>query len=193
MARYEMKKFPILATVLTLLSLFIAVIAISISLMNDIYDAIMTLGLLVVVGSVLVLAGLTTARVMLLRIISIIITVSTVVVCFFLAIAKYSERDVYLFTISLLMLIASILGLVYFLVNKNERIDKLYNITAIVFVSLVVIYGGVFLARNIYHYVKGTDVLKIETFALVISFALVSILPLLIYRALSKVENKEVN
>ena len=84
MARYEMKKFPILATVLTLLSLFIAVIAISISLMNDIYDAIMTLGLLVVVGSVLVLAGLTTARVMLLRIISIIISHGNIFIMFYI-------------------------------------------------------------------------------------------------------------
>lgn len=188
MTKYEFKKFPIIATVLTLLGLIAAVVAVTISLLNYNYDGTIALSLLEVVATVLVLAGLTTTKVGLSRVISIIITVCLLIVSFILAIDKYSLRDVYLFGIALFMLIASVLGLVYFLASKNPRIEKLFFITSIVMTSLVVVYTIVFIVANVSNHANvGTD-LAPQTYAILISYAFITILPAIIHRSMDKVE-----
>ena len=124
MVKYEIKKFPLLATILTILGLVAAVISITISLISTNYDGFVSVALLEIVATVLIIAGLTTGKCTLLRVISIIITVCILIAAFILAIAKYSMRDVYLFGVALFMLIDSVLNLVYFLASKNKKIEK---------------------------------------------------------------------
>ena len=140
MTKYEFKKFPILATVVTIVGLLAAIFSISISLMTSSYDGFAALALLEIVATVLVLAGLTTGKVTLLKVISIIMTISVLLASFSLAIAKYSVHDGILFTVSLVMLVCSVLSLVYFLTIKNQRIEKLYFIASIIMLVLVAIY-----------------------------------------------------
>lgn len=188
MTTFEFKKFPVLATVLTILSLFCAVIAISISLINIEYASGVPLALLEVVGAVLFLAGLTTGKVRLLKVISVISVICELTASFVLAISKYSSRDVFLFGISLLMLITSVLVLVYFLtMAKNERIVKLYNITSIVMTSLIALYLIVYVVislveANIYP----------QFYPILVSFGLISILPMIINLSIEKVSTKEI-
>lgn len=184
MIKYEFKKFPVLATVLTILGLFSAVIAISISLISTRYDAGVPLALLEVVGTVLFLAGLTTGKVGLLKVISIIVTVCVLTASFVLAIEKYSFRDVFLFGLSLLMLITSVLVLVYYLtMNRNERIAKLYNITSIVMASLIAAYLIVYVVSGI---VKSD--IHPQFYPIIASFGFLSIIPMTINLSLNKIE-----
>ena len=81
MTKYEIKKFPIVATVIVLLSLVAAVIATTISLFNLSYDGAVSLALLEIVAAVLLLAGITTGKVTLLRVISIILPALAVPAC----------------------------------------------------------------------------------------------------------------
>ena len=177
MTKYEFKKFPILATVLTIIGLFSAVLAISISLMTYL-DAIAGLALLEIVGTVLVLAGLTTGKVGLLRVISIIMTVSILIVSFALSIDKYNAHDVFLFAVSLLMLVGSVLSLVYFLTIKNQRIEKMYYVASIVMLTLVVVYAIIRCISNF----------SSSVCCLLVSYAAITVLPVSVYISLTKVE-----
>ena len=184
MIKYEFKKFPVLATVLTILGLFCAVIAISISLISTSYDAGVPLALLEVVGTVLFLAGLTTGEVGLLKVISIIVTVCVLTASFVLAIEKYTIRDVFLFGVTLLMLINSVLVLVYYLtMNRNERIAKLYNITSIVMASLIAVYLIIYVISSI---VKSE--IYPQFYPIIASFGCLSIIPMVINCSLTKIE-----
>lgn len=192
MIKYEFKKFPIAATVLTLISLLAAVLAISISLMTYDYDGgIVVLALFIITGAVLVLAGLTTAKVVLLKVISIIITIGVVIASFFLAIVKYSSHDVFLFSTSILMFIASVLGLVYFVNMRNDRIKKMHAIAAIAFSSLTGIYAIIYIVFDIIKVVKATEYsLHPQFYALIIAFMLVAILPYVVNKSLTPIEEK---
>ena len=101
--QYEFKKFPILATVLAAACLLFAVIGITSSLMNYdyFYGGPVFTGLLLVVVSVLVIAGLTTGRPLLLKVISIIVSISVIITNFSLTIAEYNDRRVVLFGCSI--------------------------------------------------------------------------------------------
>ena len=119
MIKYEFKKFPLVATILTILGLVCAVVAIASSLLSDGFGWIASLALLEIIATVLILAGLTIGRVGMLRVISIIITVCLVITNFVLAIVEYDKREVFMFSIALLMLVSSVLELVYFLAIRN--------------------------------------------------------------------------
>jgi hypothetical protein len=188
MVKYEIKKFPIVATVIVLLSLIAAVIATTISLFNLSYDGTVSLALLEIVAAVLLLAGITTGKVTLLRVISIIMTVCTLLTSFILAIVKYEMRDIVLFGVALFMLIASVLELVYFLTLRNPKIEKFYLLTSIVLTALVVAYAGIYIVTDITNYVNEAGDLNPHLYAVLVSFACITILPMLVYRSIEKVE-----
>ena len=188
MVKYEIKKFPLLATILTILGLVASVISITISLVNTTYDGFVSVALLEIVATVLFIAGLTTGKCTLLRVISIITTVCILIAAFVLAIAKYSMRDVVLFGIALFMLIDSVLNLVYFLASKNKKIEKLFLITSVVFTSLVAVYTIVYIVQNVSNYVDGASELAPQMYAILFSFIFISVLPAIVYRSMEKEE-----
>lgn len=190
MSKYEFKKFPVLATVLTLLGLFTSVLAISISLMTSNFDGTVSLALLELSVAVLFLAGLTTGKIGLLRVISIIATVGVLVATFVLSIVKYGQRDVFLFGVALLMLITAILDLVYFLTVKNPRIEKFYFIASIALAALIGCYAIVYMVQDIVRVVNSTEPtsLKAQYYALIIGFGFVSLLPMVIHNSIQKVD-----
>ena len=188
MVKYEIKKFPLLATILTILGLVASVISITISLVNTTYDGFVSVALLEIVATVLFIAGLTTGKCTLLRVISIITTVCILIAAFVLAIAKYSMRDVVLFGIALFMLIDSVLNLVYFLASKNKKIEKLFLITSVVFTSLVAVYTIVYIVQNVSNYVDGASELAPQMYAILFSFIFISVLPAIVYHSMDKEE-----
>lgn len=190
MSKYEFKKFPVLATVLTLLGLFMSVMAISISLMTNNYDGTVSLALLELSAAVLFLAGLTTGKIGLLRVISIIATVGVLFATFILAIVKYGQKDVFLFGIALLMLITAILDLVYFLTVKNPRIEKFYFIASITLASLIGCYAIVYIIQDIIRFANASEPtsLKAQYYALILGFAFVSLIPMVIHQSMQRVE-----
>ena len=118
--KYEFKKFPVAAVTLTIISLVLAVLATSISITatDSGFHGDYHLGglaIIEVVAAVLFLAGLTTGKGGLVKVISIILTVALVITSFVLAIVKLTDHDVLYFSISLMMLISSVLELIYFL------------------------------------------------------------------------------
>lgn len=191
MRRYEFKKFPLLAIVLTILALVAAVISITISLAIDDYgDGIVFLALLEIVASVLILAGLTTGRTGLVRVISVIITVGLLVSSFILAIVKYYTHDVVLFGVALLMLIASVLGLVYFVSLKNERIQKMHAVTAITFASLAFVYFVVYTIVDIAESSNDGNIMHPYFYALLVAYIFVSLLPFVVHTSLNRIEDE---
>ena len=188
MVKYEIKKFPLLATILTILGLVAAVISITISLISTNYDGFVSVALLEIVACVLMIAGLTTGKCTLLRVISIIITVCILIAAFVLAIAKYSMRDVYLFGVALFMLIDSVLNLVYFLASKNKKIEKLFLVTSVVFTSLVALYTIIYIVQNVSNANAGVDNIDSQIYAILVSFIFISVLPAIVYRSMDKIE-----
>lgn len=190
MAKYEFNKFPLSAVVLTLVSLFTAVVCISVSLISTRYDGFAILALFEIVAAVLVLAGLTTGRVGLVRVISVIITISVVIAAFIMSVAKYSDRDVGLFCIALLMLISSILELVYFLSLKNVRIQKMHLVSSVFCTSFIGLYAILYAIMDLVTNIGSDYPINYHIYALLVSFACISLLPLMIHRSLSKIEPK---
>ena len=102
--KYEFNKFPAAAVTLTIIGLVLAVLATSISITttdNGFYDSYHLGGLAIieVVAAVLFLAGLTTGKGGLVKVISIILTVGIVITSFVLAIVKLTNHDVMYFSI----------------------------------------------------------------------------------------------
>lgn len=194
MKKYEFDKFPILATALAVAGLVLAVIAIASSLLDDTYflEGVAFAGLMEVVATVLFIAGLTTGRVVLLRVISIIATVCTVVVVFILAIAKFEMRDVALFAISLLMLIGGVLELVYFLSLRNPRIRRIYIAASLVVTGLIVLYACFYAIEDIYDATTYGEPVHFRNYLILLSFGFISILPMVIYRSLNPVKQEPV-
>lgn len=192
MAKYVFKKFPIVATVLTILGLLSAVLAISISLMSSkYYDGTVSLALLEIAATVLILAGLTTSKVILLRVISTIISVGVLTSSFVIAMVKYSLKDVYLFSVSLLIFICAILSLIYFTVLRNKRVEKLYYVSSIVLTSLVVVYMFIYIVKNIVNSTNGSETLNPHIYAVLCSYVFITLLPMMVYCSLTKEEEEE--
>lgn len=189
MAKYELKKFPTAPIVASLIALLASVVAISISIMTFEYEGgLVFLGLLLIVAGVLVLAGLTTGRIVLLKVITTIVTISLVLTTFILTLVKYGEHDVFLFATSLLMLIASVLELVYFFSLKKPIVQKLYEITSISFGALTAAYLIIYVTFDIIKCVKNGTMLHPHNYALIVSFAFVALLPFLVHRSLKQNE-----
>ena len=190
----EFKKFPIVATVLSIVAILFSVIAITSSLMEDTYlfAGTVVLGLLLLVASVLFIAGLTTGKIVLLKVISIISFLGTIVTNFVLTIVNFESRNVELFAIVLLMLIASVLGYIYFLTSpRNERIRKMFIVTSSVLTVLIVIYSVIYIIKDVNGKTSPNTILMYPYYLLLFSYATLSTIPLAIHLSLSDKEEKK--
>ena len=187
MIKYEIKKFPLVATILTVIGLVCAVVAIASSLLSDGFSWIASLALIEIIATVLFLAGLTIGRVGLLRVISIIVTVCLLVTNFVLSIVEYNKKEVVLFSVALLMLVASVLELVYFVAIRNQKIRKMYIVASFVLGALVAIFSIYFLINNIQNTPEGGKV-QYQTFILLLSYTFITLLPVFVHKSMNMVE-----
>lgn len=190
MIKYEFKKFPLVATILTILGLVCAVVAIASSLLSDGFGWIASLALLEIIATVLILAGLTIGRVGMLRVISIIITVCLVITNFVLAIVEYDKREVFMFSIALLMLVASVLELVYFLAIRNEKIRKMYTVASFCLSALVLIFSIYFIIKSAQGISEGLPV-EYQTFILLLSYVFITLLPVTVHASFNMIQVDE--
>ena len=190
--KYEFNKFPVAAVTLTIIGLVLAVLATSLSItVNDNGYHLGGLAVIEVVAAVLFLAGLTTGKGGLVKVISVILTVGLVVTSFVLTIVKLSNHDPLYYSITLMMLIASALELVYFLSLKdNGRIAKLYLVTSITFCSLVALYGIIYTTMDLIDFVQYNYPVHVDNYLLIFGLAVIAALPFVSYHSLVK-EEKE--
>ncbi len=192
--KYEFKKFPVAAVTLTIISLVLAVLATSISITatDSGFHGDYHLGglaIIEVVAAVLFLAGLTTGKGGLVKVISIILTVALVITSFVLAIVKLTDHDVLYFSISLMMLISSVLELIYFLSVKGDgRISKLYMVASITFCGLVALYGVVYTTIDLIDLAQYNYPVQIDNYLLLFGLAFIASLPVVSYASLAKEE-----
>ena len=190
MIKYEFKKFPLVATILTILGLVCAVVAIASSLLSDGFGWIASLALLEIIATVLILAGLTIGRVGMLRVISIIITVCLVITNFVLAIVEYDKREVFMFSVALLMLVASVLELVYFLAIRNEKIRKMYTVASFCLSALVLIFSIYFIIKSGQGTSEGLPI-EYQTFILLLSYVFITLLPVTVHTSFNMIQVDE--
>ena len=190
MIKYEFKKFPLVATILTILGLVCAVVAIASSLLSDGFGWIASLALIEIIATVLVLAGLTIGRVGMLRVISIITTVCILITNFVLSIAEYDRREVFMFSIALLMLVASVLELVYFLAIRNEKIRKMYMVASYTLSALVLIFSIYFIIKSAQGVGEGLPV-EYQTFILLLSYCFITLLPVTVHSSFNMIKVDE--
>ena len=191
--QYEFKKFPILATILAAACLLFAVIGVTSSLFNYdyFYGGPVFTGLLLVIVSVLVIAGLTTGRPLLLKVISIIISISVITTNFIVTIVEYNNHKAPLFGIVLLALIASVLAFVYFLTVKTERIRKMYLVTGSILSVLVLAYAITFTITDLVRVLGEYQYYEYPYYFILVSYALATSLPMVIFFSLSKKEEPQ--
>ena len=195
--KYEFKKFPVAAVTLTIISLVLAVLATSISITatDSGFHGDYHLGglaIIEVVAAVLFLAGLTTGKGGLVKVISIILTVALVITSFVLAIVKLTDHDVLYFSISLMMLISSVLELIYFLSVKGDgRISKLYMVASITFCGLVALYGVVYTTIDLIDLAEYNYPVQIDNYLLLFGLAFIASLPVVSYASLAKEEENK--
>ena len=191
--QYEFKKFPILATILAAACLLFAVIGVTSSLFNYdyFYGGPVFTGLLLVIVSVLVIAGLTTGRPLLLKVISIIISISVITTNFIVTIVEYNNHKAVLFGIVLLALIASVLAFVYFLTVKTERIRKMYLVTGSILSVLVLAYAITFTITDLVRVLGEYQYYEYPYYFILVSYALATALPMVIFFSLSKKEEPQ--
>ena len=205
----ENKKFPVVATILTFIGLFLAVICASTGIYLASYRTAgtTTLALLEIVVAVLFIAGLTASRNVLLRVVSIMVTVSLVLVSFIVALVNLSGGNntntlmtSLLFAISLLMLICAVLAMIYFFMAKSARIKTMYKITAYSFSILTFIYGIIYIWTDVMSY-NASNVanpqLSLNVYFLTFALAVISLIPVVAFKFLEpeeqpKVEVKEI-
>ena len=195
--KYEFKKFPVAAVTLTIISLVLAVLetSIYITATDSGFHGDYHLGglaIIEVVAAVLFLAGLTTGKGGLVKVISIILTVALVITSFVLAIVKLTDHDVLYFSISLMMLISSVLELIYFLSVKGDgRISKLYMVASITFCGLVALYGVVYTTIDLIDLAQYNYPVQIDNYLLLFGLAFIASLPVVSYASLAKEEENK--
>ena len=191
--QYEFKKFPILATILAAACLLFAVIGVTSSLFNYdyFYGGPVFTGLLLVIVSVLVIAGLTTGRPLLLKVISIIISISVITTNFIVTIVEYNNHKAVLFGIVLSALIASVLAFVYFLTVKTERIRIMYFVTGSILSVLVLAYAITFTITDLVRVLGEYQYYEYPYYFILVSYALATALPMVIFFSLSKKEESQ--
>ena len=180
MSKNENKQFPVIAIILSALAIVLAVISIAFAATDKYYDNNATLGILELVASVLFLAGLTTGKKVLARIISIISLVSMIIVSFVLAVVKVYAQDVALLAISLLMLVASVLGLIYYLTSfSHPRISKMFIATGFVLGLLIIMYAIFYMTNDMAVVARSNveDTPATQNYFLLFGLAVISIIP----------------
>lgn len=202
----DKQKFPILAVVLTFVALALGVACASTGIYLATYrtSGTTTLALFEIGLAVLFIAGLTAAKNILLRIVSTIVTVSIVVVAFVTTLVNLTggtggtvTTRTILFAISLLMLICAILNLIYFFMNKTNRIKAMYKFTGYTFSILTFVYGIAYIvvdfmyvdAYNGSHQVPAE--LSFNVYFLTFALAFISLIPIVTNKLLDEEEEKQ--
>lgn len=188
--QYEFKKFPILATVLAAVCLLLSVIGVTASLADYdyYYTGPMIAGLCLIIVAVLMIAGLTTGRPLLLKVISIIVFIAVMTTNFGITIGEFGEHRVVLFGIALLMLIVSVLSFVYFVTVKTPRIRMLFLVTSSILAGLTLVYAIVFTITDLTRVLGQYDVYQYPFYFILTGYAFVTSLPMVVYFSLSKKE-----
>ena len=191
--QYEFKKFPILATVLAAVCLLLSVVGVTASLAdyNYYYTGPMVAGLCLIIVAVLMIAGLTTGRPLLLKVISIIVFIAVMTTNFGITIGEFGERRVVLFGIALLMLIASVLSFVYFVTVKTPRIRMLFLVTGSILAGLTLVYAIAFTIIDLTRTLGEYDVYEYPYYFILTSYAVAASLPMVVFFSLSKKEEQK--
>ena len=191
--QYEFKKFPILATVLAAVCLLLSVIGVTASLADYdyYYTGPMIAGLCLIIVAVLMIAGLTTGRPLLLKVISIIVFIAVMTTNFGITIGEFGEHRVVLFGIALLMLIVSVLSFVYFVTVKTPRIRMLFLVTSSILAGLTLVYAIVFTITDLTRVLGQYDVYQYPFYFILTGYAIVTSLPMVVYFSLSKKEEPQ--
>ena len=178
-------KFPLLPIILTVVSLFLAVVAISVSLYvrtNYYYsyegDAIF-LSIVIIILSSLFLSGLTIEKATFVKVVTIITHCVLVVTSLAFVIANLATNDIIKFAISMLLLVSSIIILVYFFIMKNDNIKKLYMIVSIISTSLLGAYFAAYITIDIIKYFQEViENINIQFYFVLASLIVFSLVPL---------------
>ena len=199
----ENKKFPIVAVVLTVIALILAVACASTGIYLASYKTAgtTTLALFEIVVAVLFIAGLTASKNVILRVVSIIVTVSQVVISFIVSLVNLTggtggtvlSRSI-LFAISLLMLICSILTLIYFFMVKTGRIKAMYKFSGYTFSFLTFAYTVAYIIFDILNYNHSNYAdkeISINIYFLTFALVFISLIPLVANKLLDDEEVKE--
>ena len=150
MSKNENKKFPVVAIILSGIAIVLAVLSISFCATARDPGNLASVGVLELVGSVLFLAALTTGRNVFSKVVSIVLLVANIIVSFVLVVIKIYCQDVALLAISLLMLVAAVLSLIYYLTSfRNKRIAKMFIATAFILAVLVFMYAAFYMAGDL--------------------------------------------
>ena len=196
MSKNENKQFPVIAIIISALAIVLSVIAIAFAAGDNYYGGDATLGILELVASVLFLAGLTTGKKVLARVISIISLVSMIITSFVLSVIKVYSQDVALLAISLLMLVASVLGLIYYLTSfRNPRIGKMFIATGFVLGLLVVMYAIFYISSDMAMVARTSidDNPMTQNYFLLFGLAVISVIPAVIKVTTKDDEEVEAN
>lgn len=189
----EFKKFPILATMLSILIVVLSVVAITIGLSRErfVYTGSLFTGLALLVASVLFIAGLTTGKIHLLKVISIMSSVGVIVTSFVFAVMNFETHQTVLFSLSILMLICSVLSYIYFLTSaRNARIKNMYLVAIIVMACLTFAYAMVYILQNVDSATHDGSDFDYTNYLLLFGFILLILIPLSIRFAVSQKEVK---
>lgn len=191
--QYEFKKFPILATVLAAVCLLLSVVGVTASLADYdyYYTGPMVAGLCLIIVAVLMIAGLTTGRPLLLKVISIIVFIAVMTTNFGITIGEFSEHRIVLFGIALLMLIVSVLSFVYFVTVKTPRIRMMFLVASSVLAGLTLVYAIVFTITDLTRVLGQYDVYEYPFYFILTGYAFVTSLPMVVYFSLSKKEQPQ--
>ena len=150
MSKNENKKFPVVAIILSGIAIVLAVLSISFCATARYPGNLASVGVLELVGSVLFLAALTTGRNVFSKVVSIVLLVANIIVSFVLVVIKIYTQEVALLAISLLMLVAAVLSLIYYLTSfRNKRIAKMFIATAFILAVLVFMYAAFYMAGDL--------------------------------------------
>ena len=98
-----------------------------------------------------------------------------------------NKKEVVLFSVALLMLVASVLELVYFLAIRNQKIRKMYTVTSYTLSALVAVFAIYFLVNNIQNTPAGATI-QYQTFILLLSYVFITLLPVLVHNSMNMVE-----
>ena len=191
--QYEFKKFPILATVLAAVCLLLSVIGVTASLADYdyYYTGPMIAGLCLIIVAVLMIAGLTTGRPLLLKVISIIVFIAVMTTNFGITIGEFGEHRVALFGIALLMLIVSVLSFVYFVTVKTPRIRMMFLVASSILAGITLVYAITFTITDLTRTLGAYDVYEYPYYFILTGYAIVTSLPMVVYFSLSKKEEPQ--
>ena len=152
MKKYNLQKVSTKSIVISMIALFLAVIAIVAEIMavhfNHSGTGFYTLAVIEIVAFVLFIAVLSTKRSGFFRILSLILTVVTALAFFINSLVEFSEfvstfnwMDAVYLVLALVSLIASTLNFIYFLIAKGEETNRLERLSNFILIVVLGLYA----------------------------------------------------